>query len=198
MTTGWNRGSALCGAPAVWCIAAGLGAAFLAVPGIAQTPGETVLYAFQGPTTDGENNATGLVVSGNVLYGTTAYGGSGDCLYNNGTLYTVGCGVVFELTLSGGVWTETVLYSFQGAADGAYPNTLVEKSGILYGTAMSGGNNGAGVVFKLTPPATQGNPWKETVMHSFCKTSGCPDGEFPLDGPILVGSDLYGTTRSTG
>ena len=195
MTTGWNRGSALFGAQVAWCIAAGLGAPFLASPAVAQTPGETVLYAFQGPATDGENDATGLVVSGNVLYGTTTYGGSGGCSANlNGTPSTVGCGVIFELTLSGGVWTETILYPFTGAADGAFPNTLVEKGGILYGTAASGGNNGDGVVFKLTPPATQGNPWKETVMHSFCKTAGCPDGQYPLDGPIFVGSDLYGTT----
>jgi len=191
---------------AAWCFVAGLGAVLLATPAIAQAQGEAVLYAFQGPTTDGENDVTGLVVgSSTVLYGTTTYGGSGACTYtaSNNTTYTVGCGTIFQLTLTNGVWTETVLYSFTGAADGAFPNTLVEKNSVLYGTAFGGGpgasaGSGAGVVFKLTPPAVSGNPWKETVMYSFCKKTNCTDGNNPTDGAIFVGADLYGITPYGG
>ena len=206
MTTRWNSGSVLFGARAALCIAAGLGAVLLAMPAIAQAQGETVLYAFQGPTADGENDATGLVVgSTGQIYGATTYGGSGDC---TGFGYTtpIGCGTIFQLeppASPGGAWTESVIHSFTGGADGAFPNTLVENSGILYGTAIAGGpgasaGSGAGVVFKLTPPAAPGDKWKETIMYSFCKKTGCPDGENPLDGPILVGSDLYGTTAYGG
>jgi uncharacterized repeat protein (TIGR03803 family) len=192
---------------AVLFMVAGLGAVLLATPATAQAQGEAVIYAFQGPTTDGENNTTGLVAgSGGVLYGTTTYGGSGNC---SGFGYSspIGCGIVYELTppaTSGGAWTETVIYSFTGAVDGAFPNTLTaSKSGILYGTTFGGGprqsaGSGHGVVFKLTPPTTSGGAWKETVMYSFCKETNCADGQNPNDGPILVGADLYGTTGYGG
>jgi uncharacterized repeat protein (TIGR03803 family) len=185
---------------------AGLGAAFLAAPGVAQAQGEAVLYAFAGAP-DGENDATGLVVGADgVLYGTTTYGGSGDCS-GFGYASPIGCGIVFELTppaTAGGAWTETIVHSFTGGADGAFPNTLVaSKSGILYGTASAGGpgasaGSGAGVVFKLTPPTTSGGKWKETILHSFCRQTNCTDGENPTDGPILIGADLYGTTGYGG
>src|ERR1700678_2791501 len=50
--------------------------------------------------------------SGN-LYGTTDQGGAH------------GYGVVFELSLEGTSWTETVLHSFAGGADGADPNGVL-------------------------------------------------------------------------
>jgi uncharacterized repeat protein (TIGR03803 family) len=48
---------------------------------------------------------------------------------------------------------ETVLYAFQGGADGGGPDgsLLMDKSGALYGTDWSGGAYGYGAVFKLTP-----------------------------------------------
>ena len=191
-----------------WWIVAGLAAGLLGgAPAWSQTAGETVLYALQGPTADGENNPNGLVAgSGGVLYGSTTYGGSGDCIgYSYAT--PIGCGVIFELTppaTSGGAWTEKVIYSFTGAADGAFPNTLVAaKSGVLYGTATGGGHgasagSGEGVIFQLAPPKTTGAAWKETVLYSFCKQTNCTDGSYPTDGPILIGTDLYGTTAEGG
>lgn len=107
-----------------------------------------------------------------MLYGTTTAGGGGNCTayWSNGAV--VGCGTIFELTppvVSGGAWTENILYSFTGGNDGGYPGTLVlAPSGILYGTALSGGANGAGVVFELVPPKTKGGAWKEYVLHNFC------------------------------
>jgi uncharacterized repeat protein (TIGR03803 family) len=191
---------------AAYCVA-GLGAAILAAPAAAQTPGEAVLYAFQGPTSDGEDNANGLVAGpGGILYGATTFGGSGDCT-GYGYPTPIGCGVVYKLTppaTSGGAWTEKILHSFTGGLDGAFPNTLaVSKGGILYGTTFGGGpgqstGSGYGVVFKLTPPTTSGAGWKETVMYTFCKQTNCTDGNNPNDGPILVGGDLYGTTGYGG
>src|SRR5580700_10210597 len=78
---------------------------------------ESVLYVFKGNTEgDGATPAGGLVIdaAGN-LYGTTAYGGTGNCKLL-GILY--GCGTVYELSPpaeNGGAWTETILYSFPTA-----------------------------------------------------------------------------------
>jgi len=54
---------------------------------------ETVLHIFQGnQTDDGATPAGRLIVdASNNLYGTTAYGGTGDCLLLGGN---VGCGTV--------------------------------------------------------------------------------------------------------
>jgi uncharacterized repeat protein (TIGR03803 family) len=63
---------------------------------------------------------------------------------------TSGAGVVFKLDTSG---HETVLYSFTGGNDGAYPGIgLVRDSdGNLYGGTFSGGDTNGGVVFKIKP-----------------------------------------------
>lgn len=61
-------------------------------------------------------------------------------------------GNVFKLTLSNGVWTETILHQFTGGSDGGYPlsNLVFDSKGNLYGTTNLGGN-GYGVVFGVTP-----------------------------------------------
>ena len=65
--------------------------------------------------------------------------------YTNGWLST-GCGTVFELVppaKSGGAWTKQILHTFTGGADGGIPlATLLADpsgSGVLYGTASTGG-----------------------------------------------------------
>jgi uncharacterized repeat protein (TIGR03803 family) len=97
---------------------------------------ETALYSF----TAWSNPHAGVIRdSAGNLYGTT-YGGG-----------TAGYGVVYELDMAG---QETVLHSFTGGADGGYPyaGVIRDPARNLYGTASVGGKEGAGVVFKLTPP----------------------------------------------
>ena len=94
---------------------------------------------------DGAGPASGLVMdaAGN-LYGTTTFGGADPGLD----------GVVFKLTPGlNNQWTETVLHSFSGGADGGAPyGTIVSDSaGNLYGTGIDGGTHGHGVVFEVTP-----------------------------------------------
>ncbi len=172
-----------------------------AAPGGAWT--ETVLYRFQGGN-DGAYPMAPLIAdqAGN-LYGTTASGGTGDCVPQG----SVGCGTVFELvrplSVVGGAWTEHVLYSFQGVPSGrgrgdlAGPNGLVfDGFGNLFGLAYSGGHcrtdeTGTycyGGAYELTKPSAAGDTWTEQVLYIFDGPTGGPAG------PILDKSgNLYGT-----
>src|ERR1700719_3095304 len=78
--------------------------------------------------------------------------------------------------------SETVIYSFTGGSDGADPNggVVVDSNGNLYGTVVSGGANGGGAVFELSP--NTGGGWTETVIYSFTFISG--DGFLPSSGLI--------------
>jgi uncharacterized repeat protein (TIGR03803 family) len=114
---------------------------------------ETVLYNFCSLSgcVDGLNPGGDLVrdKAGN-LYGTADGGTNRNC---NGE----GCGVAFKLDTGG---NETVLHSFTGGTDGAFPwLNAMDATGSLYGAALQGGDAnchingipGCGVVFKITP-----------------------------------------------
>jgi len=107
----------------------------------------TLLHAFGGA--DGYYPNAGLVLdeSGNI-YGTTQWGGA------------YGRGAVFKVTPAG---NETVVYSFDGGADGAYPNggSIRDAEGNLYGTANQGGAYNYGTIFKITALG------QFTVLYSF-------------------------------
>src|SRR5207245_2162792 len=94
---------------------------------------------------------TGLILSGNTLYGTTQYGGSGD-------------GTVFSVNTDGTRFT--LLHTFTATShpgfvdgtnsDGASPRAgLILSSNTLYGTAYVGGSWGRGTVFSLSLPSPQ-------------------------------------------
>jgi uncharacterized repeat protein (TIGR03803 family) len=74
----------------------------------------------------------------------------------------------------------------------------MDGAGNLYGTTSSGGGNGRGVVFQVTPDEI-GTAWNETVLYSFCSQTNCADGAGPLAGLIMDSAgDLYGTTTGGG
>jgi len=113
----------------------------------AATGAETVIYSFAGGA-DGASPIAGLLPLGGFLYGTTMEGGGTGCYQG------WGCGTVFMVDPSTGA--ETVLYSFTGGADGAYPRAgLIYQGSLVYGTTSNGGNvgwpSGYGTVFSLTP-----------------------------------------------
>jgi uncharacterized repeat protein (TIGR03803 family) len=63
-------------------------------------------------------------------------------------------GGVWKLTpQASGSWTETVLHSFGSSGDGmnAQYGVTIDASGNLFGTTSSGGANGDGIVFEVTP-----------------------------------------------
>jgi len=103
-------------------------------------------------------------------------------------------------TVSGGVWTETVLYSFTGEPDGVYPYDalIFDKHGNLYGTTLQGGTKGYGTVFELIPPTVSGGAWTEAILYSF-KGYQARDGSSPFAGLVIGWKDsLYGTTSAGG
>jgi uncharacterized repeat protein (TIGR03803 family) len=94
--------------------------------------GESTIWSFGNPKLtyiDGTGPAAGLIMDGGNLYGTTGRGGP----------YNANAGTVFELTspsISGGNWTESILYNFMGSPDGGVPTGLIMGSGNLYGTTI--------------------------------------------------------------
>ena len=101
-------------------------------------------------------------------------------------------------------YTLKTLYSFCPAGgrckDGNGPGPLVsDASGNLFGTAVEGGKYGvSGVVFELVPNADK-SAWTYVVLHLFCPTRGCPDGQNPV-GKLVVDTqgNLYGVTTAGG
>jgi uncharacterized repeat protein (TIGR03803 family) len=166
----------------------GTGTVFQLTPAAGGGWTQETLYSF-GVSGSGDGNypVAGLVFdnAGN-LYGTTEDGG------------TYGSGTVFELTpAANGVWTETILYSFQqNGADGNFPRSglVIDSQGNLYGTTLFGGPDNLGTVYELKPAA--GGGWKEKVLHFF---GNAGEGQNPQANLILDASgNLYGTTTGDG
>jgi uncharacterized repeat protein (TIGR03803 family) len=142
----------------------------------------TTLFAFKGA-------GSGCAPEGNLLMDASGnlYGQATSCGSSN-------TGLIFRLsppTISGAPWTEAILHQF-GARDGGgfYPSLSFDSSKTnLYGTSFYA--DSYGVVFELKPPAIEGAPWTEKILHSF--TSGS-DSSGPL-GPIVQDANgvLYGT-----
>jgi len=173
------------------CGTQGCGTVFELSPNSDGTWTESVLHSFTGA--DGFIPMGALVfdAAGN-LYGTTKGGGASPNCQGG----TRGCGTVFELSPNlDGSWTESVLYSFTNAADGALPlaGVILDTAGNLYGTASSGGASQSGVVFKLT---NGGGSWTESTLYAF--TDGA-DGGGPSAGLVFdAAGNLYGTTIAGG
>lgn len=166
-----------------------LGAAFVTLPSSGHDGPGTVrtVYSFGSTPDDGVNPNAALLPGGRSYYGVTFGGGNN----NKGT--------VFQLTppSGGGTWTETILYSFSGPPDAAFPSSelVMDKNGNLYGTTTLGGANDMGAVYQLSPPTEGEDRWTESVIYSF---SG-PDGTLPA-GRLQFDSSgaLYGTTDGGG
>lgn len=155
---------------------------------------ERVVYAFKGGS-DGYGPYAALIEMKGVLYGTTLYGGPGDCNDGNGA----GCGVVFAIDPRTGA--ERVVYAFRGGADGGNPaSTLIEVGDELYGTTSAGGNfgsacissgsGGCGTVFAVNP-----RTGAKRLVHAY---KGGADGFLPYAGLTSLGGRLYGTTGAGG
>jgi uncharacterized repeat protein (TIGR03803 family) len=123
---------------------------------------ETVLYRFAGAPDGNSPEADVVLDSAGSIYGTTRYGGTGNCSAYG---YS-GCGTVFKLQLSGTTWSESVLHSFTVGKNGEDPATglVFNAKGDLYGTTVEDEDN-CGTVFQLTP--TSGGKWNLESLHQF-------------------------------
>lgn len=152
----------------------------------------SLLYRFNNIPDAGVPGGSVVFDSAGNLYGTTEYGGTGDC--SNGIDPNYGCGAVYKLTPSGGGWTETVIYSFQGGDDGETPwgGMIFDASGNLYGTTAGGGSGSCGTIFELS---LSGSGWTKTILHNF----QCTDGAGAWGDLIADQSgNLYGATAGGG
>lgn len=150
--------------------------------------GFTNLHTF-GNGTDGKSPAGGLVLGGNTLYGAASFGG------------TNGVGSIFKINADGSGYS--ALYDFSPAGvsntDGYYPNApLVLLGDSLYGTALGGGTNGSGTLFRI---GTNGEGF--TVLFMFATPTGGTDttnvnGASPSAGLTASGNTLFGTAASGG
>src|SRR5580658_3686873 len=93
---------------------------------------------------------------------------------------------IITLILTTASWAaskETVLYTFQGGADGDFSlsGLISDAQGNLYGTTYVGGDSNFGTVFKLAPDKKGG--WTKTSILSF---QGIPvDGSMPSGRLVL-------------
>jgi len=118
--------------------------------------GETVLHTFTG-TSDGEypdHVNLAFDQAGNI-YGTTYDGG----MYGDGT--------TFELTASGGGYTESIIHNFGSSGtdgDSPYSGVVLDTAGNVYGTTDEGGTGGAGTLYQLMP--SRGDGWRMSWLTS--------------------------------
>ena len=138
------------------------------------------LYSFTGGA-DGGSPKTGLVLHSGKLYGAAYVGGNLSCGGFDG------CGVLFELSNSNGVWTEQVLHTFEAGADGAYPvaTPTFGATGKLYSASqqISGGPGFGAVLIG------------QAVLHHFV---GRADGEYPNFLTVDSSGNVFGTTQEGG
>jgi uncharacterized repeat protein (TIGR03803 family) len=143
---------------------------------------EDVLYRFNGGDDGSRPTGDSVFDQAGNFFGTT---------FNSGAS---GVGTVYELSPSGGGWTESVIHSFSGS-DGAnpYAGLTQDSAGNLYGPTKIGGlYRPGGVVFELSN--TQSG-WTENILHNFNGT----DGDEPLGGLVRDASgNIFGTTNHGG
>lgn len=157
----------------------GFGTVFELVKGTSGTWTKRTLHNFAQFSDGGVPYAESLILdSAGNIYGTTLDGGAYDY------------GVVFELVRgSNGSWTEKVLHSFSGGADGTGPEggLAFDAAGNLYGASVF-------TVFQLVPTST--GEWTENILHTF---TGGNDGSGP-DSVLTFdkAGNLYGTTNAGG
>jgi len=137
------------------------------------------------PTNDRGGPLGGLLVAGDMIYGTRRFG-------------STGFGMIFRMKTDGSDYS--VVREFQSSLEGGYPSGGLTLSGVtLFGTTekfgeMYTGQDEGGTIFRVN---TDGSNFK--VLHSFVGTPAAPgDGANPQSGVMLSEGTLFGTTPVGG
>lgn len=141
---------------------------------------EAILYTFSGNSEGPHPDGLVLDAHGNI-YGPTFAGGD----QNDGE--------VFELQPTGDGFTYSVIYIFQApnGGPGSIAALALDSAGNLYGSG-SGGTDGYGIVYELSP---SGGSWNFNVLWNF----NLIDGFEPFDRVTLdAQGNLYGVTEYGG
>ena len=149
-----------------------------ALPSQAQIPAPSLLYTFQGGTTD-IYNPWGPIAQGRDgnLYGTGQARGS-----------AANTGGVFKITPKG---VETLLVAFPSTWINCGYGLTLATDGNFYGTCVLSGAHNVGFIFRVTPAGVL------TDIYDFLNNT--TDACCPLGGLVLgANGDLYGTTGDYG
>jgi uncharacterized repeat protein (TIGR03803 family) len=164
--------------------ATALAAITLSLAVCAQAQTFTTLANFDGDNGGSPQYGSLVQATNGNYYGTTQYGGGA----SDG-------GVFFEVTPSGEL---TSIYNFCSqtrCTDGKSPwsGPVLATDGNFYGTTNGGGNSeNAGTIYKITLGG------KLTTLYTFCPTTPCNDGKFPLGLMQASNGNFYGVTFSGG
>ena len=161
-------------------------------PSVACEWTKTTLHNFSNDP-DGANPAAADLTfdSSGAIYGATQTGGTSGYTCANDSP----CGTIYMLSRSGNLWTETVMYSFFGGIDGAFPNGFTfDNTGTGgFGTTNFRGQNSFGTVFVMFSDGRGG--FASQTLYSF---TGGQDGGDPLGNAISDGAHGYFGTTSWG
>lgn len=141
----------------------------------------TVLYNFPANLSGNGSPHSGLVVIDSLMYGSVV---SGD---NAGNLYS--------FDPASGTYTD--IYDLNSYSDGAFPNNLRVKDGILYGTAQQGlvtrDGPGGGTIFSFDPAAKSfWNRWPFVNVNRPTDMAEPVSPPVPLPDGTWIGTDLSG------
>jgi uncharacterized repeat protein (TIGR03803 family) len=179
------------------------GTGFTTLHWFAATPSSTNDDRLVTYTNSNGGGPSGLVLSGNMLYGTAAVGGSS----GNGTVFRMGTDgtgfrVLHTFTAPFPSFTNDSGRTYNTNNDGANPSGWLVLSGsTLYGTAENGGSSGSGTVFAINTDGTEFATlysFSEAVLGSFSGFSWKNDDGAGPNSLLLSGQTLYGTASYGG